>query len=608
MRLNRFLIATALGAMVAAPVASGATIPVTTTADVVQNGDGLCSLREAFFAARADAQTPASLGCVAGTPGEDVIQLQAAEYRLAAGGAREDGNESGDLDTGPSSVVRIAGAGMNATVIGGAGDRVFDVFAGATLSLNDLTVRDGSAPEGQSGGAVRSRGTFTALRVAFVNNAAGAGHTPDDASDTSFGGGGGGAIISEGQLQIAASLFSGNRAGDGSSARTFVSPGGGSSGFASRPGGDGGSILVSGGSATITSSTFTGGRAGDGPQSLSERPGGWGGDGGAVAVTGGSASIENATFQGNRAGNSGAPRTYMDESAVPGGGGAVAVTSAPGEPVTGTATVTFSTFSGNTVGVGSEGDTGSGASVQGAAVSSSILADTGGACASLSVGRNVVLPGDTSCPGGIAGDPRLGPLAANGGPVPTMAPGAGSPAIDAIVGVPCPAADARGLARPQFAGCDAGAVEVQPGAPGAPGGPGGPGGGAAVTRTLTGVSLTKAAFRTYGRKKSTTVRFTLGEASPVVLSVRRAAPGRKASGGRCVAPTRRLAGARRCVRQITLPGRVRKAGAVGANSLLFTGRLRGRALPPGRYTLVLTLPAAGGSPPVAVTRVFRILP
>lgn len=55
----------------------------------------------------------------------------------------------------------------------------------------------------------------------------------------------------------------------------------------------------------------------------------------------------------------------------------------------------------------------------------------------------------------------LGPLQDNGGPTPTMLPGAGSAAIDAIAPPDCTqAVDQRGMARPWGAGCDIGAVEV----------------------------------------------------------------------------------------------------------------------------------------------------
>ena len=70
------------------------------------------------------------------------------------------------------------------------------------------------------------------------------------------------------------------------------------------------------------------------------------------------------------------------------------------------------------------------------------------------------------------GDPVLGALADNGGPTQTRLPGTGSPLIDAIPldacddgdGVTGPGivdTDQRGVSRPQGAGCDIGAVEVE---------------------------------------------------------------------------------------------------------------------------------------------------
>ena len=55
----------------------------------------------------------------------------------------------------------------------------------------------------------------------------------------------------------------------------------------------------------------------------------------------------------------------------------------------------------------------------------------------------------------------LAPLADNGGPTPTHALVAGSPAIDAVPGVlpECSGTDQRGAGRPQGAGCDIGAFE-----------------------------------------------------------------------------------------------------------------------------------------------------
>jgi hypothetical protein len=81
----------------------------------------------------------------------------------------------------------------------------------------------------------------------------------------------------------------------------------------------------------------------------------------------------------------------------------------------------------------------------------------------VSTGVNLVQ--DDSCnPGGsdlIGVAALLGPLADNGGPTQTHALLAGSPAIDAADGAVCPATDQRGVVRPQGAGCDIGAFELE---------------------------------------------------------------------------------------------------------------------------------------------------
>src|SRR5262249_40889208 len=58
-------------------------------------------------------------------------------------------------------------------------------------------------------------------------------------------------------------------------------------------------------------------------------------------------------------------------------------------------------------------------------------------------------------------DPKIGPLADNGGPTFTHALLAGSPALDAADGSGAPATDPRGAAPPQGAGFDIGAFELQ---------------------------------------------------------------------------------------------------------------------------------------------------
>jgi hypothetical protein len=72
---------------------------------------------------------------------------------------------------------------------------------------------------------------------------------------------------------------------------------------------------------------------------------------------------------------------------------------------------------------------------------------------------------DWSATGSISsGDPKLGPLADNGGPTMTLLPAKGSDAIDAIptgeANCSVDATDQRAVSRPQGASCDIGAVEV----------------------------------------------------------------------------------------------------------------------------------------------------
>ncbi len=85
-----------------------------------------------------------------------------------------------------------------------------------------------------------------------------------------------------------------------------------------------------------------------------------------------------------------------------------------------------------------------------------------------SQGNNI--SSDNSCPFTQSTDkrntnPRLGPLRNNGGPTDTRALLSGSPAIGAGANADCPAADQRGVDRPQGPRCDIGAYERPNSAP-----------------------------------------------------------------------------------------------------------------------------------------------
>jgi CSLREA domain-containing protein len=611
-RILRVLLA--LGATLGvAGAAQGATIPVTTTADGIA-ADGECSLREAVTASRDNAPYQ---GCPAGdAAGTDSILLDARDYVLSLAGSGEGANLTGDLDTGVQSL-RIVGRGAGVTALDANRiDRAFDVVEGASLALADLTVRNGLTPTGdpgEEGGGVRSQGSLSVLRVAFVANVAG-----DGSSGAIVGGGGSGGAISSRpgnsgvpNLTVSDSSFIGNRAGNGGDYTAAGSSNGG-------VGGRGGALEIQAGLASISGTTFSGNSAGEGGNGGGIAPlnsGGEGGDGGAIYVAFSTMTVTTSTFASNRSGAGGLAGGDPAAPARGGGGGAIYVDSSAVA-----ASAEYSTFSGNLRGPASFADAANG--MIGVRVASSILADAAPACQNVTAGplRNVALPGDPSCGGPrLDGDPRLGPLAANGGPTLTLAPGAGSAAIDALAGAACPAADQRGLPRPALGGCDAGAVEVQPP----------PAGAAAAPRTtapakarrLSALRLSPAAFRAARSGGSigtltkalqqrkpigTTVRYTLDGAARVTFTITKPAAGRR-KGGRCVKPAATRPGARRCVRTQKLKGSFVHQGVAGQNSFRFTGRLRRKALALGPYRLVAKLPRPATGRAALAGKAFRIV-
>lgn len=141
-------------------VAYGATITVSTTADVVAD-DGQCSLREAVIAANTNSPSGSSSGeCVAGTLGTDTIVLANATYTLT-GVSGEDNSLTGDLDILPSAgPVEFEGVtGGSTTINGGGVDRVLHII-GAAVELRNMTIT-GGAVIGNGGGIYNEAGSFT---------------------------------------------------------------------------------------------------------------------------------------------------------------------------------------------------------------------------------------------------------------------------------------------------------------------------------------------------------------------------------------------------------------------------------------------------------------
>jgi predicted outer membrane repeat protein len=228
----------------------------------------------------------------------------------------------------------------------------------------------------------------------------------------------------------------------------------------------GGGIRVTNGSLTITDSSFSGNQAGL--------------IGGGICNLYGTAALTltNLTFQGNSADAGGGfaslpssdsalnlTNSTFKENTVGYGGAGVFLRQNTG-------TLNHLSFQGNTSTNGQGGalyNSGASPTIQNSIFwgdGSEIFNDsTSGYGVSTPLIKDSVIatgcPVGASCTHVISADPKLGPLADNGGSTQTMALLPGSSAID-VGGLnsTCAATDQRGLSRPQGNGCDMGAFEV----------------------------------------------------------------------------------------------------------------------------------------------------
>jgi hypothetical protein len=225
-------------------------------------------------------------------------------------------------------------------------------------------------------------------------------------------------------------------------------------------------------------------------------PGAPGGKGGAASgaglFNGGTASLVNCTFAGNQGtgglgGQGGAggcsfvgvwPGYLYAEGASGGNGGDAsgAIADSTGLCCLTNCTIALNSATGGDCGPGGLGNPDGAAGVNGAAVggifalgcqlANSLLADNfpGGNFGGTNVDLGHNLSSDASCGFTNAGslndtDPKLGPLADNGGPTLTLALLPGSPAIDAADTAISPPTDQRGFPRPVGPAADIGAYE-----------------------------------------------------------------------------------------------------------------------------------------------------
>lgn len=87
------------------------------------------------------------------------------------------------------------------------------------------------------------------------------------------------------------------------------------------------------------------------------------------------------------------------------------------------------------------------------------------------------------------------------------------------------------------------------------------------------------------------VRYSLNQPSEVRLTVASQEPGREVRRS-CIKPTRKNRKGRKCTLLVNLPGKLTESGKTGANRFTFTGKISGRRLGAGTYTLTLT-PSGG---------------
>lgn len=198
-------------ALLASDLVLAASITVNTATDDFGSVGTNCSLREAIQSANGNADFGGCTHTGIYNPAlTDVIVLPT----LGAGGfftltrvGTDDSNNSGDLDI--IGALRIEGASTaNSVIRGDTADpdsdrhRLVHVISG-TVTLNDLTLREGLEDGTTAGGGLRTEpgSTTTLNRVVVANNSAG---------------GNGGGILNRGTMTLNASTVSGNRTTDAS--------------------------------------------------------------------------------------------------------------------------------------------------------------------------------------------------------------------------------------------------------------------------------------------------------------------------------------------------------------------------------------------------------
>jgi len=382
-----------------ASAAPEATFDVDSFTDAVDAdiGNGTCNTVGGVCTLRAAIQEANQLGSTSHT-----INLPAGVYTLTIAGTGEDIAATGDLDINTNLI--ISGAGADTTIIDGDQlDRVFHVASGSSVTLQNISIRNGQAPAGEGsggddggGGILNAGGTLNLSNCVLENNQA-----LGDTEQESYGG----AIDSLGSLTISNSLFQFNTADHGGA---IYSTSG---------------VTIEIRKSLIYSNTAT----------TAE------GSGGGLD-TNGTAIIKNATFSDNASSDGGAMYNAgsLDLNNV------TIADNQSGISHNGTSLKINNTILANNTEWNCDGNS---------LTSLGHNIDSGTTCG-LADGT------DKS-----SSDPKLESLADNGGPTQTYALQVGSPALEAGEAATCQAVDQRSESRPLdgngdgYAVCDIGAFE-----------------------------------------------------------------------------------------------------------------------------------------------------
>jgi len=289
-------------------------ILVETTLDELDgaSGNGDCSLREAV--ANANNDNGAQVDCNAGT-GADTIVLPPGAYTLT-GISREDGNLSGDLDISRSLTI-LGTDPMTTKIQAGTSspvgsicfdcvDRVLEILTGADVTINNVTIRYGKAPNGTSsfigasGGGIYNQGDLTLNGCVVTLNQSG--HGWDNPSGNGGYAGSGGGVYTEGHLTVNNSRITYNQSGHGGE--------GGDGGYPKWGGHGGGVYAILESAVTLTNvfigqnATGNGARGGDAPEGDAV-DGERGGSGGGIFCGSCSLTMLNSSLISNVTGGGG---------------------------------------------------------------------------------------------------------------------------------------------------------------------------------------------------------------------------------------------------------------------------------------------------------------